>query len=64
MKAHQDGDFPERWKKASAAVRITRDMVTEFIKLCVHMKVQFVCAPYEGLLCSRTQRTPHTTHSS
>ena len=51
LKAHAEGDYAERWKRASAAVRINRNMVTEFIRLCVDMKVHFVCAPYEGLLC-------------
>ena len=50
VKAHQEGDMTERRKRASAPVRITRDMVTQFIRMCIKMKVQFVCTPYEGLL--------------
>ena len=42
------GDKQNAYKYAQMAVRITKEMVTGFIQLCIDCNIQFVCAPYEG----------------
>eukprot|EP01084_Bolivina_argentea_P207416 353884_1 len=44
----QTGDIANAYKYAKQAVRITSDMVTKFIKLCIKNDIKYVCAPYEA----------------
>eukprot|EP01084_Bolivina_argentea_P263363 445734_1 len=44
----QSGDTEKAYQYAQQAVRITSDMVTKFINICIKNDIKFVCAPYEA----------------
>eukprot|EP01084_Bolivina_argentea_P246447 412448_1 len=48
LKHIKSGDKEAAFKYASAAVRITKQMVTGFINQCIKHNIQFICAPYEA----------------